>query len=363
MKIYAFYLPQFHEIKENNEWWGNGFTEWTNVKKSEPLFFQHNQPRVPLNQNYYNLLDKNTLEWQAQLLKQYKIDGLCFYHYWFNGKLLLEQPAELLLREKNIVLPFFFSWANEPWTRSWDGQTKDILINQEYGEESEWINHFNYLLSFFKDDRYITHNGCPIFIIYRSMSFEKCKEWIDCWQKLAISNGLKGIHFVTSLTSFEPETRDINFDAKLHFEPLNTLTHHMNIYKKKSLFFRIKKSLNKIASKLTQNEYQEIQTFDYSLTWEAILKKEYDEKNYAGGFIDWDNTARKRHKGLVAINNSPEKFKYYFNALYKKAKKQNTPYIFINAWNEWAEGTYLEPDTKNEYKYLEAIRDIVINHK
>ena len=149
MKIFAFYLPQYHTIPENDAWWGKGFTEWTNVKKATPLYHKHNQPRVPLNKNYYDLSNHKTLEWQADLLKEYKIDGLCFYHYWFKNKKLLEKPAEILLNNRKIDMPFFFSWANEPWTRSWDGQNKDILINQDHGNQADWIKHFYYLLPFF----------------------------------------------------------------------------------------------------------------------------------------------------------------------------------------------------------------------
>ncbi|NHB58721.1 glycosyl transferase [Acinetobacter sp. 194] len=367
MKIFAFYLPQFHTITENDLWWGKGFTEWTNVKKSKPLFFKHNQPRIPLNENYYNLLNKETLLWQAELLKKYKLDGLCFYHYWFNGKLLLEKPAELLLKEKSIDLPFFFSWANEPWTRSWDGKNKDILIDQSYGDELDWIKHFNYMLPFFKDARYLKHNGFPVFVIYRSASFERCQEWIACWRSLAANNGLGNIHFISTLTSFENDNREIDFDAEINFEPLNTLTHHMNIYGKKSFLPRIKHSINKRISKLmiiatnTVNITQ-VPTFDYDLTWKTILNKKFNQNLYAGGFVDWDNTARKSNNGLVAVNGNPDKFKKYFYKLYIKAIKEDSPYIFINAWNEWAEGTYLEPDTKHKYKYLEAIRDVVENN-
>ena len=364
MKIFAFYLPQFHSIPENDVWWGNNFTEWTNVKKSTPLFYNHNQPRIPLNQNYYNLLNTETLRWQADLLKKYKLDGLCFYHYWFNGKLLLEKPAELLLKEKSIEMPFFFSWANEPWTRSWDGKNKDILIDQNYGDESDWIKHFNYILPFFKDKRYLKHNGFPVFVIYRSANFERCQDWINCWRSLAADNCLGNIHFVSTLTSFEKDNRNINFDAEINFEPLNTLIHHMNIYAKKSFFPRIGRSINKRISKLiysfkNQDNFFQVPNFDYDLTWKTILNKKFNYKSYAGGFVDWDNTPRKQDKGLVALNGNPHKFKQYFDKLYLKARDDNSPYIFINAWNEWAEGTYLEPDTKNEYKYLEAIKDVV----
>ncbi|WP_281963329.1 glycosyltransferase WbsX family protein [Acinetobacter johnsonii] len=361
MKIFAFYLPQYHSIPENDAWWGEGFTEWTNVRKARPLCIHHNQPRVPYGQNYYNLLDKKTLIWQSDLMKKYKIDGLCFYHYWFSGRKILEKPAEQLLKNPEIHIPFFFSWANEPWTRSWDGLNQDVLLEQTYGERQDWIDHFNYLLPFFKDERYIKHNGHPIFVLYRSASFDLCDEWIKCWRELAFLNHLGDIHFVTSLTSFETDSRELDFDAQLYFEPMNTTAHYMHNYKRN----RIEK-LRKKASNITNRMFgysKKIQSFDYNAAWEEILKKPLNTKTYAGAFIDWDNTARKGIKGSIAKNANPLNFRKNFKILYKNALDTNTPYIFINAWNEWAEGTYLEPDTKHEYGYLEAIEETVTEYQ
>lgn len=359
MKIFAFYLPQYHTIPENDAWWGEGFTEWTNVKKAKPLRLYHHQPRIPYNQNYYNLLDKNTLIWQSELMKQYKIDGLCFYHYWFSGRKILEKPSELLLKNPEIQLPFFFSWANEPWTRSWDGLNQDILLEQKYGEYQDWVDHFNYLLPFFKDERYIKHNGYPIFVLYRSASFDLCEEWIKCWRELARQNNLGDIHFVTSLTSFETDHRNLDFDAKLYFEPMNTTTHYMHGYKRTKVEKMRKKAFNTVNRICGYSK--KIQSFDYNLVWDKILSKPLNKNIYAGAFIDWDNTARKGIKGSIANNANPINFKKHFRILYKNAIASNTPYIFINAWNEWAEGTYLEPDIKYEYAYLEVIKDTVID--
>ena len=166
MRIIAFYLPQFHNIPENDEWWGDGFTEWVNVKKAEPIYEGHEQPRVPLDGNYYNLLDDDVKIWQAELAKKYGIYGFCYYHYWFNGKLLLEKPMEQMLENKKVDLPFCVCWANEPWTRAWVGEKK-VLIGQEYGTEKEWKEHFDYMLPFFRDDRYIKEDNRPLYVIYR----------------------------------------------------------------------------------------------------------------------------------------------------------------------------------------------------
>lgn len=157
MKVIAFYLPQFHETPENNEWWGQGFTEWNNMKAAKPLFEGHNQPRIPLNNNYYNLLDEKTLEWQTKIAREHGVYGFCCYHYWFGSKMLLEKPMEIYLKDKNCDLPFCFCWANETWTNAWAAETESdrkTLIKQEYGDKEEWERHFQYLLPFFKDERY-----------------------------------------------------------------------------------------------------------------------------------------------------------------------------------------------------------------
>lgn len=358
MKILAFYLPQYHVIEENNKWWGDGFTEWVNVKRAKPLFKGHYQPRVPLNKNYYDLLDNKTMEWQADIAKKYGVDGFCFYHYWFGGHKLLEKPAELLLNNKNINLNYCFSWANEPWTRSWDGSTKDVLMSQIYGDKADWLSHFNYLKPFFEDERYIKYNGKPIFLLYRSASFERCSEWMMYWRELAKDTLFKDIHFVSTLTSFEKDKRNLDFDAYLNFEPMCTFEHYMGIFHplKRKVLGRIKKIINK---EFGLNFVE--QKLSYDSLWEKILRKEFNEHIYSGAFVDWDNTPRKSTRGLVISGGNPDKFKNYFSKLYEKSKQSNVPFVFINAWNEWAEGTYLEPDERYGFSYLEAIKSTVDN--
>ena len=195
MKIIAFYLPQFHAIPENDKWWGKGFTEWINVKKATPLFNGHYQPRVPLNKNYYNLLDGGTMAWQVELAKHYGIYGFCFYHYWFNGHLLLEKPVENYLNNHELNLPFCICWANEHWTNGWVSKENKILIAQKYGGVAEWKKHFYYLLDFIKDPRYIKLDNKPLVIIYRPELIDSRNEMLDCWQELAINEGLSGLTF------------------------------------------------------------------------------------------------------------------------------------------------------------------------
>ena len=167
MRIIAFYLPQFHSIPENDEWWGEGFTEWANMKAAKSLFEGHNQPRIPLNNNYYNLLDDSTMEWQVDLAKKYGVYGFCFYHYWFDGRMLLQKPMENMLKNQNINFPYCISWANEAWTNAWKSdENARTLIAQRYGNTKEWKEHFDYLLQFFMDENYIKEDGKPLFIMY-----------------------------------------------------------------------------------------------------------------------------------------------------------------------------------------------------
>ena len=342
-KIIAFYLPQFHSIPENDKWWGKGFTEWENTKKAKLLFNNHNQPREPLNDNYYNLQDIETLKWQTSLAKQYGISGFCFYHYWFTGKKLLEKPAELLLENEDIDFPFCFSWANEPWTRAWDGGEKEILQPQNYGEEKDWKAHFDYLLNFFTDDRYIKIDNKPVFVMYRTENFPQCDEMIKLWDNLCRENGFDGIYFIETLNSFQEKSFCRNSEAILEFEPMYTLTHKM------SFSYHFWRRLKKILTLRFQPTFQ-----SYDLVWKRILSRKSNQKKttFSGAFVDWDNSARKGKNSTIYMGSTPAKFYQYFSSLIRGKRSE---LIFINAWNEWAEGAYLEPDKKFEFGYLEAI--------
>ena len=189
VRTIALYLPQFHEIPENNEWWGHGFTEWVNVKKAVPLFEGHQQPRIPLDNNYYDLSDVNVMRWQTELAKKYGIYGFCFYHYWFNGKKLLEKPVDNYLEAKDIDFPFCICWANEHWTNKWATENDRVLIEQKYGGREQWKEHFDYLLPFFKDSRYIYQDGKPLFVLYRPELVTRRREMLEYWNQLALENG------------------------------------------------------------------------------------------------------------------------------------------------------------------------------
>jgi len=354
MKIIAFYLPQFHEIPENNEWWGNGFTEWTNTKKAKPLFEGHYQPREPYNDNYYNILNPDTREWQAKIAMQHGVYGFCYYHYWFNGKQLLEKPIDEVLKMKSPDFPFCFSWANEPWARTWDGKKKDVLMPQDYGDKEDWVTHFNYLLPFFKDKRYIRVENKPMFILYKSSAIPRCDEMLLLWQDLAQKNGIEGIYFVKTLNAAKVSKLGTEFNAQIEFEPMYTIRHDYGVLK------RIERKIKIICRKgLKLNSKIFLNTASYEYIWKRILNRKCNGQNtFLGAFVDWDNSARKGKEAFIIKGADPIKFQDNLIKQIERAKNvYKTEFIFINAWNEWAEGTYLEPDKKNESQYLEAVKN------
>ena len=351
MKKIAFYLPQYHSIPENDEWWGKGFTEWTNVKKSKPQFNGHHQPEVPFKNNYYCLLDSKTQEKQSKLALKYGIDGFCYYHYWFEGKMLLEKPMEAMLHNPKIKIPFCICWANESWTRNWDGLDQNILIKQNYNEdETGWKKHFDYLLPFFKDSRYILDNGRPILVIYKPYLIKNCKEMIEFFRKLAKESGFVDLYIGYQYHDcFDYDMQNFGLDFGIEFEPFYTM-HEKYLANKsyENLLFNYKD--------LEIEEYPFI--YDYDKIWENILKRKPLNNNiYPGAFPSWDNTPRKGKKATVFWKASPEKFKNYFEKQLAHAQNDyHANYIFINAWNEWGEGAHLEPDKRNKFGYLKAIK-------
>ena len=371
MKIIAFYLPQFHNIPENDEWWGDGFTEWTNVKKAKPLYEGHMQPRVPLGGNYYNLLDDNVKIWQADLAKKYGVYGFCYYHYWFNGKMLLEKPMEQMLANKEVDIPFCICWANEPWTKAWVGDERKLLIAQEYGQEEEWKQHFMYLLPFFKDERYITKNGKPLFVFYRPDIVPCMKEMIETWDKLAKENGLSGITFAFQSGDYDwNNSKEANlFDYDIEFQP--PYASHW-LYSNDGKFVSALKKCRRLLAgwagkkfgidlyRYGTAQYKKMtgQTVaNYDSMWQKIIEaKPVRSNSIPGAFVKWDNTPRHGERGQINVG-TPEKFEYYLSKQIKHAREDyHEDMIFMYAWNEWAEGGYLEPDEDDKYGYLEAIK-------
>lgn len=348
VKTIAMYLPQFHRTPENDEWWGEGYTEWTAVKTAESLFEGHTQPRTPLNNNYYNLLDKESLLWQADLADKYHVDGFCFYHYYFkDGRKILEKPAENLLEWKDVNMKYCFCWANETWARTWNrfggtnswsdrferGEQNDdlgILLEQQYGREEEWREHFEYLLPFFKDPRYIRNeNGNPIFLIHRPTDITCIDEMIEYWKLLAKENNIEPPFIIGSNVKYKMS----GLDAILINGPA-------------SYFDNCKKE-----------KKNNVTIYDYEEVWKNAISKQPINgiTTYFGAFQNYDDTPRRGKKGTILMNPSPEIFKKYFLQLVKKNQEIGNEFLFINAWNEWGEGMYLEPDENNQYDYLEAL--------
>lgn len=354
-KIIAMYLPQYHEIEENNKWWGKGHTEWISCKKSKPLFKDHYQPRIPLNNNYYDLTEKKSQVWQAQLAKEYGIYGFCYYHYWFEGNLLLEKPAENMLKTPEIDIPFCFSWANHTWSNTLRRKNRNILISQSYGDRSDWINHFNYLLPFFNDKRYIKIKDKPMFIIYDAKDISCWDEMKSVWNKMAKENGFPGIHYVSTLKheSDVKFTREKEFDAQFEYQPRFSLGLGKKINFAK--YYNYKRILHKdFLHKPCKISYDKV--------WKQIIKKTPDNgiTTYLGCYTDWDTTARWSEQGEVHIGGNPKKFEKYLHQQIQRSKNmKESDFIFITAWNEWSEGAYLEPDEKYGYKYLEAIKNVI----
>ena len=356
-KIIAFYLPQFHTIPENDKWWGCGFTDWVNVKKARPLYKGHVQPKIPLNNNYYDLSNPETLRWQASLANEYGVYGMCFYHYWFNGKLLLQKPAELLLAHTEIPMNFCFSWANEPWARTWDGKQHQIIMPQSYGDEHDWKSHFEYLLPFFNDSRYIKEKGCPMFLIYKSQSIPVVKQMMDLWDKLAIEKGFPGIHFVETLRNGRMDGRCLPFKAHVEFEPIRTNMQQSVV----ALYYkRVRRRLIKIFNMAFHKSFMLNKPFDFDTVAMNSVNLESPIGTYGGVFVGWDNTPRRGVASTIVLPPTALQFERYLREkVIQTQDVYKTNYVFINAWNEWAEGAVLEPDENNRYSYLEVVKKIV----
>ncbi len=375
MKILAFYLPQFHNIPENDKWWGDGFTEWTNVKAAAPIYEGHHQPKVPLNNNYYDLLDDNVKIWQTNIAKEYGIYGFCYYHYWFNGRLILEKPMEQMLANPNIDIPFCICWANEAWTKSWAGK-KTVLLPQTYGDKREWKQHYDYMLPFFRDSRYIKDNGRPLMVIYRPQVIDRVKEMTEYWNSLAAESGFKGLKLMCLTDNLLLENREVYdpFENIIEWQPNaakfnNKSSGNHLISSLKALRRRTFTHLERLtgidfrswdpAAKFKQKQ---LSLMSYDEVWNTINNiNPISSKNIPGAFIRWDNTPRFHENGSVIAGETPEKFyKYMKKQILHARNAYNSDMIFFYAWNEWAEGGYLEPDEEYGYEYLEALKRALI---
>lgn len=367
-KIIALYLPQFHRIPENDKFWGKGFTDWVTVKNAKPMYEGHNQPVVPLNENYYDLSINENVKWQSKLAHDYGIYGFGVYHYWFNNeKNLLTKPAEIMRDNEEIQTKYFFIWDNCNWKRSWsnvsgnawapiaEGGQKEgssILIPYILGREEDWENHYRYVSSHFKSDRYIKKGNKPIFCIF-NYSKEIVNNMCHYWDVLAQKDGFEGIHFV-----FHNPRANIlpNKAYRYSYEPHSSGWHtHLTIWDR---------VLNKFHSFISVPQpSRPISFYEYDVLWERLLlnaRKHPEATFYHGAFVSYDDSPRRGDKGAIIVQGAtPEKFERYFSELFKISSEQNKEFIFLTAWNEWGEGAYLEPDTLNGFKYLEAVQNAI----
>lgn len=348
IKYIALYLPQFHPIPENDNWWGKGFTEWTNVGKAKPLFNGHNQPRVPADLGYYDLRVSETREAQAELAKEHGIDGFCYWHYWFgNGKRLLERPFQEVLESGKPDFPFCLGWANHTWkNKTWTPDGDDIvLIEQTYNGIEDYTKHFYDVLPSFKDKRYISIDGKPFFLIWDPNDLPDVQIFIKHWNNLAKDNGIPGIYFVATTKSYRNIERNISmgFDA-VSLDLFNESFSDRTIFRKS--LFRIMRTIFGIPKYMDYMEY-----VDYYLNNFPTSNKIIPEI-----IPNFDHSPRAGKYAQVLINDSPKKFMKLIKGVNKKIKSSDTKIIIIRSWNEWAEGNYLEPDIINGSEYLKVIK-------
>jgi hypothetical protein len=350
IKPIAFYLPQFHSIPENDAWWGEGFTEWTNVKKAKPLFNGHYQPHIPGELGYYNLRDEEIRIKQAKLAKDHGIYGFCYWHYWFgNGNRLLEGPAKDFLDSGKPDFPICFAWANQTWSGIWHGSPNQILIEQKYLGQADDEAHFYELLPYFKDSRYIRVGNKPLFLFYRTFDHPYLDEFIEHWNSLAQKEGLEGICFL-----------GISYLARHTFKNLNGLVFHDSFLSKGKFSF-----FEKLVKKTTKFYPDEmISRFTKGCvvkSYQEMVDRTYNEKmpvsSFPTLFTGWDNTPRSGKRGVVQTDFSIKLFKNHINKALNTMNNENESFFFIKSWNEWAEGNYLEPDHKFGLSKLEALRD------
>jgi len=338
VKVIAYHLPQFHATPENDEWWGKGFTEWTNTRKAKPLFPGHYQPREPHDDiGYYDLSDVAVLKRQAKLARRHGIDGFAFYHYWFHGRRLLGKPVDTLLAHPEIDIDFCLCWANETWSKRWDGKDHHILAQQTFSDEDD-IRFIEYLAPFFRDRRYIKVNGRPLLQVYRVSKLPSARATANRWRDWCRINGIGEIHLVavthSEIQPSDSHLKKIGFDAYAAFTPHNFPCAH--IPSEAGLF---------------ESGYR----FNYADGVARYQASDVKEKSYECCTLGWDNTARFGKKAMIYLNFSMHKYHKWLVEAVRRTRQNfegDNKLIFINAWNEWAEGAYLEPDKKYGYAAL-----------
>ena len=354
--VTAFYLPQYYPIPENDRFWGKGFTEWTNVTAAKPLFPGHEQPNLPADLGFYDLRVPETRQQQADLAKKFKIDAFCYWHYWFGGnKVVLERPLTEVINSGKPDYPFCLAWANQSWTGIWHGLENEIIFEQKYPGFGDYEEHFYYCLNAFKDKRYLTYKGRPVFVVYAPMQLPDPKVFTDYWNELARKEGFPGMYFI-GISYHGWKMNDYGFDGKTVHEPSNIIMKYPNE------LFRIK--LRKKIGKIPFFDSPKI--YEYRKVVDSNPYTDYhDKKLFPTILPNWDNTPRSGKNGVIFRNSTPELFKKHLRSAfdYLLQNDVNPPIVFIKSWNEWAEGNYLEPDRKWGDRYLRMIKELKEEYK
>lgn len=339
-RLIAYYLPQFHPIPENDAWWGKGFTEWTNVTKARPLFAGHYQPHLPTDFGFYDLRVRQTRREQIRVAREYGIDGFCYHFYWFSGRRILEQPVEDMLRDPQSDMPFCLCWANENWTRRWDAADHEILIAQQYlpSDDLEFIKSVE---PYIRDPRYIKVDGKPLLVVYRAQHLPDARRSASVWRDHCRAIGIGEIHLCAALTHGNADYAQFGFDSGAEFPPHNMK--QKNINTDLAFFDEFKGNAMQFAT-----------------VARAYLNRGYPGRRvFKAVFPSWDNTARTASRAVLMLNGTPENYEYWLSETIDLARGQDQGenVVFINAWNEWAEGCHLEPDRRYGHGFLEATRN------
>ena len=374
-RIIGLYLPQYHPIPENDEWWGKGFTEWTNVAKAKPLFRGHYQPRIPADLGFYDLRLPEVREQQAQLAREAGLEGFCYYHYWFgNGRQLLERPFNEVLASGKPDFPFCLCWANHDWTsKTWQKgnnfRRDSMIMKMEYSKE-DYVRHFNYVLPAFRDPRYITVDGKPLFAVWAPHHIPDAREFIDLWQQLARENGLPGIHFVghtdnagkglpgqaadyysaDKAKEYYQAVLDLGFDAVMSSGYRRAVA---LLQGKTRMMWRM------LSGKTFAPTYSKM---DYSrLMANYYVPEDAGENIYPTLLPQWDRTPRAGKNSEIVVDSTPDRFQETVETAIEliRQKEPEHQLLFLKAWNEWGEGDYVEPDLKFGHGYIQAIRQAI----
>lgn len=339
IRLIAFYLTQFHPTPENDRWWGKGFTEWTNVTKAAPLFDGHYQPHLPTDLGFYDLRLRETRHDQISIAKKYGIDGFCYHYYWFSGTRILNRPLDDMLADPESDMPFCLCWANENWTRRWDAADNDILIAQKYLPGDD-LNFIKSLIPFFKDSRYIRFDGAPFFIVYRPQHLSDARKSAVIWRDYCKTVGIGRIHICAALTHGNKDYVQFGFDSGVEFPPHNL------------------ESCAYINQRIDFFEPFQGNVLEYKDVAQSYLNRRYEPNNvFRTVFPCWDNTARTGPRALVTFNGTPANYEYWLAGTIRRTVRDfpaDDRFVFINAWNEWAEGCHLEPDIKFQREFLNA---------